>query len=330
MECGIHRKPTADPGKKINRLRRMNQTSLINRSAESMVICPVCNNEETRFALKVKDHSVSAEFFDVFECSRCNLRFTKDPPPGENIGTYYESEDYISHSNTRKGLINNLYHTVRNRTLTTKYHLLERSTGLKTAQHLDIGAGTGAFVQYMNRKGWNSIGVEPDERARDMALAYHETKLLPAGDFESFSPESFDAISMWHVLEHVHALYPYLQQIKNILKPGGLVFIAVPNYTSYDAVKYGANWAAYDVPRHLYHFSPVSMKWLLKTAGFQLTKIVPMWWDSFYISLLSEKYAGGHASLLKGFVTGAISNLKAMGNKEKCSSLIYIAERLKA
>jgi 2-polyprenyl-3-methyl-5-hydroxy-6-metoxy-1,4-benzoquinol methylase len=294
---------------------------------ESMENCPVCNNEKTRFALKVKDHSVSGEFFEVFECSRCGLRFTKDPPGGEKIGTYYESEDYISHSNTRKGLINTLYHSVRNRTMATKFNLLKYTTELTTGQHLDIGAGTGAFVQYVNGKGWNSIGVEPDERARDMALAYHATKLLPAGDFDSFSPGSFDAISMWHVLEHVHALYPYLQQIKNILKPDGLVFIAVPNYTSYDANKYGADWAAYDVPRHLYHFSPESMKWLLKSAGFKLKEMLPMWYDSYYISLMSERYRHGKTSLLKGFMTGAISNIKALRDKEKCSSLIYIAEK---
>ncbi len=290
----------------------------------------MCNSDETRCVLKVKDHSVSSEYFEVFECSRCGLRFTGNPPAVDKIGTYYESEDYISHSNTRKGLINSLYHSVRNRTLATKFHLLRRATGLAAGKHLDIGAGTGAFVQYMNGKGWESIGIEPDARARDMALSYHATKLLPAGEFDSLSPESLDAISMWHVLEHVHALYPYLHQIKKILKPGGLAFIAVPNYTSYDAEKYGADWAAYDVPRHLYHFSPESMKWLLKSAGLQLREITPMWYDSYYISMLSEKYKQGKTTLIKGFITGAISNLKAISNKEKCSSLIYVAEKQKA
>lgn len=314
----------------IPQLRDQPTSFLMNQAPESMENCPVCNGENTRLALKVKDHSVTGEFFDVFECGRCGLRFTRNPPAVEKIGTYYESEDYISHSNTRKGLINSLYHSVRNRTLATKFYLLKRATGLTAGRHLDIGAGTGAFVQYMNNKGWESIGIEPDERARDMALAYHATKLLPAGEFDSLSPESLDAISMWHVLEHVHALYPYLHQIKNILKPGGLVFIAVPNYTSYDAGKYGPDWAAYDVPRHLYHFSPDSMKWLLNSAGFQLKEILPMWYDSYYISMLSEKYQHRKTTLLNGFITGAISNLKAIRNKEKCSSLIYVAERLKA
>jgi 2-polyprenyl-3-methyl-5-hydroxy-6-metoxy-1,4-benzoquinol methylase len=308
----------------INQLVNESTSSLMNLSPENMANCPVCNSNKTRFVLKVKDHSVSGEIFEIFECPQCGLRLTRGAPPDDKIGRYYQSEDYISHSNTRKGIVNNLYHWVRNHTLASKYHLVKRATGLKHGLHLDIGAGTGAFVQYMDLHGWKSEGIEPDENARARALADHGTKLLPATEFYRFPAEIFDAISLWHVLEHVHDLYPYLNQIKNLLKPTGLVFIAVPNYTSYDAVKYGANWAAYDVPRHLYHFSPASMKWLLKAAGFQLKEMVPMWYDSFYISLLSEKYAGGSGSLLKGFFSGAFSNMKAIGDKEKCSSLIYV------
>jgi SAM-dependent methyltransferase len=299
-------------------------------SPELPIVCPVCGNTTTHFALRVKDHSVSQEFFDIYECSRCSFRFTKDPPEEGKMGRYYQSEDYISHSNTRKGLVNSLYHAVRNHTLVTKYHLLKKETGLSKGDHLDIGAGTGAFVQYMNNHGWKSIGIEPDEKARERARAHHDTQLLPAEAFESFGPESFDAISLWHVLEHVHDLYPYMERIKTILKPEGLVFIAVPNFKSYDATKYGADWAAYDVPRHLYHFSPESMQWLLKSAGFRLIASVPMWWDSYYISLLSEKYAGGRSSLIRGFYTGALSNMKALRNRDNCSSLIYVSFKQEA
>lgn len=299
----------------------------MNPAHEPLLICPVCKSDQTHFSLKVKDHSVSGEIFDVFECKQCGLRFTNNTPSEEHMGTYYQSEEYISHSNTREGIINSLYHSVRNRTLSTKYHLIKRSTGIKSGNHLDIGAGTGAFVQYMNLHSWKSTGIEPDEKAREKAKEFHETNLLPAQAFKTLPPESFDAISLWHVLEHVHDLYPYLHQIGKLLKPSGLVFIAVPNYTSFDAVKYRANWAAYDVPRHLYHFSPASMRWLLRNANFKLKRIVPMWWDSFYISLLSEKYAGSRAALLNGFLTGVASNVKALANNESCSSLIYIAKK---
>jgi 2-polyprenyl-3-methyl-5-hydroxy-6-metoxy-1,4-benzoquinol methylase len=287
--------------------------------------CPVCKSEQSHFALKARDHTVSGEWFEIWECSRCTLRFTRDAPGPESIGRYYRSENYISHSNTRKGLVNNLYHLVRNYTLGAKYRLIRSVTGLREGTHLDIGAGTGAFVRYMNSKAWQSQGIEPDGPARDVALAHHQVRLLPAEAFPTLPPAFFDAISLWHVLEHVHDLHPYLEQIKKLLKPSGKLLIAVPNYTSCDAMKYRENWAAYDVPRHLYHFSPLSMKYVLEAAGFRLVRTEPMWFDSFYISLLSEKYRTGRTSLPKGFLSGAISNFRALGDKKRCSSLIYVA-----
>ncbi|HVY76777.1 MAG TPA: class I SAM-dependent methyltransferase [Puia sp.] len=286
--------------------------------------CPVCQSDRLHFALRVKDHSVSGEYFDIWECDQCSFRFTANAPAADQIGRYYQSDNYISHSNTREGLVNSLYHRVRVHTLRTKYKLICSATGLKQGAHLDIGAGTGAFVQYMNQQRWKSTGIEPDDTARAVALKDHQTQLLPADALAELQPSSFDAVSLWHVLEHVHDLYPYLAQIKKILRPSGRAFIAVPNYTSYDAKKYGANWAAYDVPRHLYHFSSASMKWLVNAAGLKLIRIQPMWFDSFYISLLSEQYAKGRSSLVSGFLTGAISNINALFNRERCSSLIYI------
>jgi SAM-dependent methyltransferase len=292
---------------------------------EILAYCPVCNSSESRFAIKAKDYTVSGDYFNILECPRCTLRFTHPVPGPELIGRFYQSENYISHTNIRKGLVNNLYHMVRNRTLASKCRLLKRSTGLTRGIHLDVGAGTGAFVRYMNQSGWESEGIEPDETARRAAFEHHETSLLALETFGSLTKERYDAITLWHVLEHVHDLYPYLQQIKDLLKNSGFVFIAVPNYKSYDAMKYGSAWAAYDVPRHLYHFSPGSMHWLLNAAGFQLKEEIPMWYDSYYISLLSEKYLNGSSSLMRGFYSGTISNWKAFLNKERCSSLIYIA-----
>ncbi|MDP4128604.1 MAG: class I SAM-dependent methyltransferase [Bacteroidota bacterium] len=287
--------------------------------------CPVCKSEQVHFALSARDQTVSGEFFEIWTCNHCSLRFTRNAPPPENIGRYYQSENYISHSNTHKGLVNTLYHRVRNLTLASKFRLVQSATGLKQGDHLDIGAGTGAFVKFMSEKGWRSQGIEPDESARRNALTDHQTHLHPAEAFPSVPSASLDAITLWHVLEHVHDLHPYLQHIKKLLRPSGRLFIAVPNYTSYDGMKYRENWAAYDVPRHLYHFSPASMKYLLNANGFKLIRTEPMWFDSFYISLLSEKYAKGRAPLFNGFLTGAVSNMKAVLDKERCSSLIYVA-----
>jgi 2-polyprenyl-3-methyl-5-hydroxy-6-metoxy-1,4-benzoquinol methylase len=298
------------------------------QSAEhKTTVCPVCKTSQSRFVLRAIDHSVSGESFEIWACPQCTLRYTYDAPDSSSISRYYRSDAYISHSNTRRGLVNRLYHFVRRRTLHSKYKLLSEFTRKKTGTHLDIGAGTGAFVRYMHENGWQSTGLEPDEAARLNALQCHQANLLDAAELYRLPEMHFDAITLWHVLEHVHELYPYLLQIKKILKPDGRIFIALPNYTSYDAAFYQENWAAYDVPRHLYHFSPASIRYLLHAAGLKLQAIRPMWYDSFYISLLSEKYKSGRSRLLRGFCMGAVSDMKALDDREKCSSLIYVVRK---
>ena len=292
--------------------------------------CPSCGSNDIHPALTAIDYTVSRKQFEIWECASCTIRFTQHVPDAAAMSDYYQSENYISHTDTSKGLVNRLYHYVRKQTLAGKHKLI--TSALIKSQHdkpgtkkiLDIGAGTGAFVHYMQSHGWDATGLEPDERARQRAASIHEVKLLPAEDLYSIEANSFDAISLWHVLEHVHALHDYLEQLKKILSGNGRIFIAVPNYTSYDASLYKNYWAAYDVPRHLYHFSPVAMKKLLARHSLQLYAIHPMWYDSFYISMLSEKYKTGKSSIVKGFFNGGISNFKAMSNKEHCSSLIYV------
>lgn len=285
--------------------------------------CPVCNSTRIREAIKIKDHSVSGVTFSVWECQDCTFRFTQHVPDSEAIGPYYKSEAYISHSNTQKGLVNQLYHKVRKITLSTKRKLIEKMTGHATGNLLDIGAGTGAFASFMAQSGWRVTGLEPDTEARKIAADVHRIQLLPIDELFRLPVQHYDAITLWHVLEHVHDLDGYMKQLKRLLKPGGLLFIAVPNYTSYDAQRYKDYWAAYDVPRHLYHFSPRSMKKLLEVNSLKLKSCKPMWFDSFYVSMLSEKYLTGQPNLLKGAWVGAISNMKAFSGNERCSSLIY-------
>jgi 2-polyprenyl-3-methyl-5-hydroxy-6-metoxy-1,4-benzoquinol methylase len=286
--------------------------------------CPSCNSADIKEALTAKDYTVSQKDFAIWECGNCSLRFTQDVPNADTIGPYYKSEDYISHTNTRKGLVNNLYHLVRKQTLSGKRRLLSSATRLKRGKMLDIGAGTGAFVAHMAENGWEVTGLEPDEAARNIASSQNRTLLLPMSDFYSLAPDSYDAITLWHVLEHVHDLHAYVGQLARLLKREGRIFIAVPNYTSYDAAVYKGAWAAYDVPRHLYHFSPDAMESLLAKHNLQLQVSRPMWFDSFYISLLSEKYRNGRGNLVKAFFIGFISNLKAFVDKSRCSSLIYV------
>ena len=287
--------------------------------------CPNCGSGDISFILSAKDNTVSGEEFEIWECKNCSIRFTQNIPDQENIARYYQSEKYISHSDTNEGLVNKLYHLVRKRTLLKKQNLVEHSTKKKHGSILDLGAGTGAFLNTMQLAGWDSVGLEPDTTARKKARELYGLNLKESNELFSLASDNFDAITLWHVLEHVHQLHEYVIKFRELLKKDGKLFIAVPNFTSKDAATYKKYWAAYDVPRHLYHFSPKSMEILLNTHGFILEKIQPMWYDSVYVSMLSEKYKTGKANNVNALINGVASNLNAFFDNSKCSSLIYIA-----
>src|SRR5439155_3337341 len=252
--------------------------------------CPACGSSIINLVFSVKDYAVSGEFFSIWHCTDCSFRFTQDAPPSYVIGEYYKSEEYISHTNTSKGLINRLYQIVRKKTLRQKRELVCKITGKKQGRLLDVGSGTGSFVKEMKEHGWQVIGLEPDDDAREIAKDQFNCQLKNADELFTLSPDSFEVITLWHVLEHMHDLHVHLLQLKTLLKQGGQLIIAVPNYTSLDASVYKEYWAAYDVLRHLYHFSPLSMMSLVEKMGMDLLDQQPMWFDSFYVSLLSSKY----------------------------------------
>lgn len=288
--------------------------------------CPVCSSTAINPLLNVRDHSVSKEEFTVWQCADCSLRFTQDVPDQEMIGPYYQSQDYISHSNTDKGLLNKLYQRVRKHTLGQKGALVERFTK-RNGKLLDIGAGIGAFVSVMKERGWEARGIEPDEGARKNAADLFGLSLAEPSSLFELPPASCDAITLWHVLEHVHQLHPYVEQLKNLLAAGGKIFVAVPNYTAADAEAYRNFWAAYDVPRHLYHFAPKSIETLMAKHGLKVVAKRPMWFDSFYISLLSSKYHRGHTSWVGAAWNGLRSNFSALLNTDRCSSIIYVISK---
>jgi 2-polyprenyl-3-methyl-5-hydroxy-6-metoxy-1,4-benzoquinol methylase len=289
--------------------------------------CPICNSTNIQEQLTAKDYTVSQNNFVVWHCNACTARFTQDVPAQDAIGAYYASENYISHSDTNKGIINSLYHLVRKRTLGAKRRLVINQTGMVKGTLLDIGCGTGAFLQTMQEADWNITGLEPDAVARNKAAELYNIHPQESNKLFELPAASFNAITMWHVLEHVHELHAYIKQIADLLATNGKLFIAVPNYTSKDADIYAAYWAAYDVPRHLYHFSPQSMEKLLSQHGLKLATVKPMWFDSFYVSMLSEQYKNGRGNIIKAFFNGFISNLKAWGNVRKCSSVIYVISK---
>ncbi|MBC7937418.1 MAG: class I SAM-dependent methyltransferase [Rhizobacter sp.] len=287
--------------------------------------CPVCRKKNIADRFVVKDYTVSGEEYMLQQCNNCSFVFTQDIPSQEKIGAYYASQNYISHSNTKKGFINNLYHKVRKITLASKQKMIVAETAVSKGNLLDIGCGTGAFLNEMKSAGWGITGLEPDETARKNAQELFGIHPQPSPELFNLTEGTYDAITMWHVMEHVHQLHEYVEQLKILLKPGGRIMIAVPNYTSHDAAHYQRFWAAYDVPRHLYHFSPASMREMMQLHGLKVLKTRPMWFDSFYVSMLSEQYKNeGKGNIVAAFFTGLVSNMKALFNKDRCSSLIYI------
>jgi 2-polyprenyl-3-methyl-5-hydroxy-6-metoxy-1,4-benzoquinol methylase len=289
--------------------------------------CPVCSSDKIIPQLSAKDYTVSQQQFAIWHCNNCTVRFTQDVPEQNAIGVFYQSDNYISHSDTKKGFINTAYHWVRKRTLNKKKQLVTAAVGMDKGTILDIGCGTGAFLNTMQLAGWGITGLEPDATARTKAGELYNIQPQWPEKLFQLQPSAYHAITMWHVLEHVHELHAYIKQLAVLLSPNGKIFIAVPNYTSKDAAVYKQQWAAYDVPRHLYHFSPAAMQQLVSAYGLKITAIKPMWYDSFYVSMLSEKYKNGRGNIIKACWNGLVSNINALFDKSKCSSVIYIISR---
>jgi 2-polyprenyl-3-methyl-5-hydroxy-6-metoxy-1,4-benzoquinol methylase len=291
--------------------------------------CPICNKEDISTLLHTKDYSLTRKNFQIIQCAHCTLEYTYPAPNKEEIAPYYHFPSYISHTDTKEGLLNQIYHIIRNYTLTQKTNWVQSLFTGHKGQLLEVGAGTGAFAHSMLKKGWKVTALEPDDGSRQKALKIYEINLLPIEELFQLEKAKYDVITLWHVLEHVHDLNAYMNTFHSLLKPNGRLIIAVPNYTSYDAGFYKNYWAAYDVPRHLYHFSPLSMHYLAKKHKMSIVQKLPMWFDSFYVSLLSEKYKeSGFLGIIRAFMIGCISNFIALHNSNRGSSMIYEIKKI--
>ncbi|MBL56083.1 MAG: methyltransferase type 12 [Flavobacteriales bacterium] len=288
--------------------------------------CIVCGSNDIQEKHSLKDHSHTGDHFTVSKCKNCGFHFTQNAPDSNSIGPYYKSENYVSHSDTQKGLFFKVYHAVRDYMLKKKRNLVNSVTGLKTGKLLDIGTGTGYFPNIMIQSGWKVEGVEQDEETRNYAASKFNFTIHDTPALYDLPKESFDAITMWHVLEHVHDLDGYLKKIYSILKDKGAFVVAVPNHTSFDQEHYKEFWAAWDIPIHLWHFNPATMSKLIERYGFKVEKIVPMPFDAAYVSMLSEEYKTG--SKLPGLLKGIRFALKGKSKPEKCSSVIYVLKKV--
>lgn len=286
--------------------------------------CPICSHTEYKLSFHAVDHYVTGETFPVFQCGNCGLLITGNLPAPSDISRYYQSDDYISHSDTSKGLIHKIYHKVRSVMLGRKLSIIRQASGKSTGKLLDIGAGTGYFLNHALSEGWEVTGTEKSRQARDYAWQQWKLLLHPEDHLFTLPAGMFDVITLWHVMEHLPDLDKYWKAIRHLLRQDGTLAIALPNPLSTDAQHYREYWAAWDVPRHIWHFSPENIQSLAAGYGFKMVSMHRMPFDSFYVSLLSERYKRSKAVLINGMLHGKISWLSSIANKKKCSSIIYI------
>ena len=287
---------------------------------EKLEVCPVCKHTSFTNFLICTDFSITGESFALNQCKKCTLVFTNPRPSEQALPDYYKHPNYISHQNKSTTLVNFVYKIVRQYTNSRKAKLLRNYSKGKTL--LDYGCGTGEFLAACHTKGYTTYGLEPNESAREQALS----KNLQIVENLKALKDPVDIITAWHVLEHVTDLRKTIKALKKKLSKNGIMIIAVPNLDSYDSKYYQEHWAALDVPRHLYHFTQKSFGKLIEVTKMQLVDTIPMYFDSFYVSLLSEKYKHQSNNYIKALRTGYNSNVKAKKTGEY-SSLIYILKK---
>mgnify|MGYP003498879734 CR=1 FL=1 len=274
--------------------------------------------------LTVKDYTVSGETFGLYRDEKMDMLITFPKPNVNDLHKYYESDAYISHTDGKGSLVEMLYQFVKKFALKKKINIINDLHPAK-GKLLDIGSGTGDFLAIAKSNGWDITGIEPSEKAKAIAT---KKGVSFAHSIEALEDNSFDVITMWHVLEHVPNVEKQIKELKQLLKPEGTIIIAVPNFRSFDAKYYRRFWAGFDVPRHLWHFSKKAIKQLFLKEKMKVEKILPMKFDAFYVSLLSEKYKTGYMNFFKAFYIGLKSNYKAK-KRFQYSSLIYVIKNAK-
>jgi 2-polyprenyl-3-methyl-5-hydroxy-6-metoxy-1,4-benzoquinol methylase len=290
----------------------------------SHIICPLCSSSRIEFYLKCRDHLLSGEEFELYKCESCSFIFTQEYPDEIQIGNYYDSEEYISHDDNATGVVSRVYYVVRKIMLRKKKKIIKETTGLNAGSLLDIGCGTGHFPGFMRNEGWKVKGIESNLKAREYSKQKYGIEIVDPEDIVKLPRGSFDCITMWHVLEHFHDPSVYANEILRLLRPGGVCIVALPNSNSYDALHFGKYWAAWDVPRHLWHFTPDTFTVFAEKFFRKIKEIRTLPFDVFYISILSEKYKGRHFYLLRGVLKGTLFAFYSLFNRRKSSSLIYI------
>ncbi len=281
--------------------------------------CPICSNDSFKTYFETKDYFFTNENFTLSQCKNCDFVFTNPIP--NNLDYYYETPEYLSHNTKNKSIITKLYSEIRKINLKRKYNLVSKY--IDKGSILDIGCGTGELLEQFCKNGWETIGIEPNKNARE--IASKKIEVFDEKDLQNLKPKSFDVISMWHVLEHVPHLNKRITEVSNLCKNDGIMIFALPNLNSPDSRKYGKYWSALDVPRHLYHFTQQTFEKLISKHGLKLIHAEPMKFDSYYVSMLSEKYRNNSLYLASALYNGFLSNLKAK-KENNYSSMIFVVK----
>ncbi len=289
--------------------------------------CLVCGSADHDTLFTARDHLVSGESFQIKKCNACGFVFTAEPPDEKDISKYYISEEYISHSDKKQSLTDHIYHLARNFMLKKKHSLVLKVSGRKTGVLLDIGSGTGYFADFMSRKGWSTTGIEISESARQYSISRFGITVVPPAGISEIKDGSVDCVTLWHVLEHLYDPDLWMREIRRVLIDDGKCILALPNIKSADAGWFGNEWAALDVPRHLWHFSPETLTRFIHKYGFILSEIKSMPLDIYYISALSYKNRGCRLPLLSGIAIGAFLTIRTLFCRNRASSLIYILSK---
>ena len=292
--------------------------------------CPVCEGNEFKLKYSLKDYRITQEPFTLASCQNCNFIVTQDVPPFDRIGKYYESPEYLEHSNKSEGIFDLTYNTLRRTMFAYKYRMIKNLHGEKTI--LDIGAGSGQFLHYMDQKGYKVSGVELSSKAREYAKNNFGLILKTPEELHSIDNTSkFYTITLWHVIEHLYDVHKTIQKLSTLLERDGYLIIAVPNSDSFDAKYYGKYWAGWDAPRHLWHFTPSTLRSVMKKHGFEAQKIRFLPFDPFFNALLSENYRHGKSifNIFRALLVGTLSFIRGIIDIERSSSIVYIFSKNK-
>ena len=296
----------------------------VKHDLEKIESCPICKGTYFADFLSCKDHNYSYDWFCIVKCKTCGFRFTNPRPKEKTVHIYYQSADYISHTSSKKGILNTIYHVVRNYQFGKKYTIIRKLIEKRKKKILDVGSGTGEFIEYFAKNGWDVKGVETDDKARNYSINNYNCIVDKSLDETAKYGKKFDVITLWHVLEHVYDINEYISKLKKLLNNDGYIILGLPNCDSFDAKYYKENWYAYDLPIHVSHFTKNDIKNLVNKHGLKLISIKPLIFDAYYISMLSERKKG--RGFIFGLLNGVISNLKSLKSGQY-SSLMYIIRK---